>query len=159
MDLTPPGRRLARAAHLLKEAIERTRGLAPGPVHVNVPLREPLYPELTRSETAPSAARGQPTPPDRIDVLPSSPQLTPQAWDDLLAAWQLATRKLIVAGMHPPEPVLRQALRSLSQQPDVAVVADITANVFPEGTPLHHWDAILGTKDEADAALPCGRIW
>jgi 2-succinyl-5-enolpyruvyl-6-hydroxy-3-cyclohexene-1-carboxylate synthase len=28
----------------------------------------------------------------------------------------------------------------------VAVIADITANLFPDGTPLHHGDAVLGTK-------------
>jgi 2-succinyl-5-enolpyruvyl-6-hydroxy-3-cyclohexene-1-carboxylate synthase len=41
---------------------------------------------------------------------------------------------------------LRSALGSLSGRPDVAVIADITANLFPDGTPLHHGDAILGTR-------------
>ena len=143
VDLAHPDARW-HALRMLNEAIERARGPLPGPVHVNVPLREPLYPELARSETGQSRAEGG----SRIDVLPSSPQLSAQAWDNLLAAWQVATRKLIVAGMYPPDERLRQALHGLSQQPDVAVIADITANLFPDGTPLHHGDAILGTRQE-----------
>jgi 2-succinyl-5-enolpyruvyl-6-hydroxy-3-cyclohexene-1-carboxylate synthase len=182
LDLSHPDARW-HALRSLDEAIERARAPLPGPVHVNVPLREPLYPELARSETGQSSVselawsetgqssvselawsetgqssvselarsetgQGRAEGGRRTEVLPSKPQLTAQAWDELLAAWQVATRKLIVAGMHPPDDALRQALHSLSQQPDVAVIADITANLFPAGTSLHHGDAILGTRRE-----------
>lgn len=141
------------ALRVLNEAIDLASGPLPGPVHVNAPLREPLYPELARSETGQSqaAARsetGQSEAVDarRIDVMAVRPQLTEHAWDEILTSWQLATRKLIVAGMHAPHEALRRALAGLSNRPDVAVIADITANLFPNGTPLHHGDAILGTK-------------
>jgi 2-succinyl-5-enolpyruvyl-6-hydroxy-3-cyclohexene-1-carboxylate synthase len=138
---------------VLNEAIDLARGPLPGPVHINVPLREPLYPELARSETGQSVSmarsetgQSQGAGARRIDVLPARAQLTESAWDELLAAWRIATRKLIVAGMHAPHEELGSALRTLSGRPDVAVIADITANLFPDGTPLHHGDAILGTK-------------
>lgn len=146
---------LWHALRTISEAIERTTGLAPGPVHVNVPLREPLYPQEKRTDATNQAPdTGQQSSADRllgkrIDVLSAWPQLTPETWDNLLAAWNSAGTKLIVAGMQPPDPELRRALSQLSQQPEVAVVADITANIFPEGTPLHRWDAVLGTKNKA----------
>ena len=130
------------ALRMLNEAIDLASQPLPGPVHVNVPLREPLYPELARLETGQSKTVAT----RRIDVMPARGQLTEAAWDELLAGWQLATRKLILGGMHPADEALRSALRSLSARPDVAVIADITANLFPDGTPLHHGDAILGTK-------------
>ncbi len=141
------------ALRIMHEAIQRTSAPQPGPVHVNVPLREPLYPELAQPAAAPQwgAAPGDQSRErarQRIDQLPSKSQLTPHAWDVLLQTWRVATRKLIVAGMHPADATLRQALQRLSQRPDVAVIADITANLFPGGTPLHHGDAILGTKHE-----------
>jgi 2-succinyl-5-enolpyruvyl-6-hydroxy-3-cyclohexene-1-carboxylate synthase len=134
---------------VLNEAIDLARGPLPGPVHVNVPLREPLYPELARPEIGQSREGAGPSGDvlvRRIDVMPARPQLTERAWDDLLEGSRLATRKLIVAGMYTPADELRSALGSLSGRPDVAVIADITANLFPDGTPLHHGDAILGTK-------------
>lgn len=145
------------AQRVMQEAIERAVWPLPGPVHVNVPLREPLYPGLARSETGQSEREetGQSEgamPLSRSfsrTLLPARPQLSEPAWDALLAAWRLATRKLLVAGMVPRDDRLRQALGELSTRPDVAVIADVTANLFPEGTPLHHGDAILGTQDAA----------
>ena len=165
------------AQRVMQEAIERAVWPLPGPVHVNVPLREPLYPGLARSETGQSEreetgqsegglARSETGQSEREEtgqsegamplsrsfsrtLLPARPQLSEPAWDALLAAWRLATRKLIVVGMVPRDGRLRQALGELSTRPDVAVIADVTANLFPEGTPLHHGDAILGTQDAA----------
>ncbi|MFZ2359590.1 MAG: 2-succinyl-5-enolpyruvyl-6-hydroxy-3-cyclohexene-1-carboxylic-acid synthase [Anaerolineae bacterium] len=148
VDLSHPDARW-HALRIFNEAIELAQSPLPGPVHVNVPLREPLYPELARSETGQSRvdelARSE-TGQSGVNVLPSSPQLSAQAWDDLLPIWQVATRKLIVAGMAAPDERLRRALHDLSQRPDVAIIADISANLFPDGTPLHHGDAILGTR-------------
>ena len=76
------------ALRTISEAIERTTGLAPGPVHVNVPLREPLYPqERPRDATSQVPDTGLQASTDRlltkrIDVLPASPQLTPETWDE-----------------------------------------------------------------------------
>lgn len=141
-DLAHPDARW-HALRTVNEAIQHARAPIPGPVHVNIPLREPLYPAVRTTSAEPLAV------PARSIATPSSAaRLAPQAWEQLMAAWATATRKLIVAGMNRPDPALRASLRNLSQQPDVAVIADITANLFPDGTPLHHGDAILGTQQE-----------
>lgn len=139
------------ALRTIAEAIDRANGLPPGPVHVNVPLREPLYPPADAlAAPRPSAQAGAASQHGkRIDVLPAKPQLTEEAWNRLVTAWNAAGAKLIVAGMHRPDPALRTALAGLSRRPDVAVVADITANLFPDGAPLHRWDAVLGTANPA----------
>jgi 2-succinyl-5-enolpyruvyl-6-hydroxy-3-cyclohexene-1-carboxylate synthase len=142
------------ALRTISEAIERARGQAPGPVHINVPLREPLYPPPP-SPSIPGAASTDESAhpyPKRIDVLPTLPRLAPEAWDQVRAAWDSAGPKLIVVGMHRPDPQLCGALAQLGQRPDVAVVADITANLFPHGTPLCRWDAVLGTRSQSTLA-------
>lgn len=143
VDLIHPDARW-HALRIVSEAIAQARGPLPGPVHVNVPLREPLYPVDPGARMRPPSGAQ----PGQIAVLSATPRMKPQAWDDLLATWRQATRKLIVAGMAPPDDGLREALNSLSQRPDVAVIADITANLFPDGTPLRHGDAVLGTRQE-----------
>ncbi|MFN8487590.1 MAG: 2-succinyl-5-enolpyruvyl-6-hydroxy-3-cyclohexene-1-carboxylic-acid synthase [Caldilineaceae bacterium] len=124
------------------DAIHRCQGPTPGPVHVNVPLREPLYPSVE--------ALAAPLPAPRIiQALPTQSTLNETTWDELLTLWHAAKRKLIIGGMHPTNPTLRQVLQTLGQDPTVAVIADITANLYPQGTALVHSDMILGTRNAA----------
>jgi 2-succinyl-5-enolpyruvyl-6-hydroxy-3-cyclohexene-1-carboxylate synthase len=155
VDISHPDARWF-ALRTLSEAIERTQQPIPGPVHVNVPLREPLYAPLA-SGGAPMAAV------QRIDRLPALPWLAANAWEQLIEDWQRAHRKLVVVGLHPAHPRLAAAMTALSARPDVAVVAEITANLYPEGTPLHHADMALALGDQTalaelqpDLVVSCG---
>ncbi|MBK8045741.1 MAG: 2-succinyl-5-enolpyruvyl-6-hydroxy-3-cyclohexene-1-carboxylic-acid synthase [Anaerolineales bacterium] len=123
-------------ARITAEAIAIAQGLAPGPVHINVPLREPLY--------SPPALTPDFTHPVRISrTHPASLQLDAENWADLAATWNQAERKLIIAGMHAADPHLRAAITALAADPAVAVFSDITAN-------LH---GIPGVTSQADLAL------
>lgn len=136
-------------ARTVSTAIDLAQGWESGPVHINIPLREPLYPP-----PAP-VARGQATPHVAVTA-PAQPQLTPAAWDDLTARWQAAPRKLVIAGMRPRDPALKAALATLAQDPTVAIFADVTANLAgAPGIPVHA-SAILGAKDPVtlDALRP-----
>jgi 2-succinyl-5-enolpyruvyl-6-hydroxy-3-cyclohexene-1-carboxylate synthase len=130
---------------LMGEALDATAGLTPGPVHINVPLREPLYPppgyrhDFQRAARIPATAAAQPV-------------LAENAWPPLLTAWQKARRKLIVVGMTAPDASLHTALAQLQTDPSVAVFADITANCWPHTAPLMHADVALGTRDAATLA-------
>ncbi len=130
------------ALRSVSEAIERTQHPSPGPVHINVPLREPLY---QTADAAPAAE----LPLRPIARLAEQHGLAAKAWEHLLAGWRSAGRKLVVAGQHPVDPRLKTALAALSERPDVVVVADITANLYPDGTPLHHSDMILESPNGA----------
>ena len=130
------------ATRLACEAMEALQGLLPGPAHLNVPLREPLYPLPGYRHNFGRAAR-LPT------LLSSSPQLEPAEWQPLLAQWHTAQRKLVVLGMLPTDPELHRALRLLQRDPAVALFADITANCWPHVAPLVHVDMALGTRDPA----------
>ncbi|MCS6844206.1 MAG: 2-succinyl-5-enolpyruvyl-6-hydroxy-3-cyclohexene-1-carboxylic-acid synthase [Caldilineales bacterium] len=136
VDLSHPDARWF-ARRVLSEALARAMDPLPGPVHINVPLREPLYPR-TPSAVHPLGEAPRPT-----QRLAAQPTLTDAAWERLTADWQQAQRKLVVAGLHPPDPALKAALSALSRRPDVAVVADVAANLLPDATPLHHADLIL----------------
>ncbi|MCX6050014.1 MAG: 2-succinyl-5-enolpyruvyl-6-hydroxy-3-cyclohexene-1-carboxylic-acid synthase [Chloroflexi bacterium] len=126
------------ATRILAQAIDHCQAPTPGPVHINVPLREPLYTPVTE----------QPAPPI-IQTMAHHFQLTEPAWTELISLWQRARRKLIIGGMHAANPTLQASLRALSADPTVAVIGDITANLYPDGTQLYHSDMILGTRNAA----------
>ena len=133
-------------ARVVAQAIDIAQGPEPGPVHINIPLREPLYPPPAHQPAANQAL--QP-----IQVVPAHLTLDESGWAPLLAAWGAAKRKLIVAGMHPADETLRTALSQLAQDPTVAVFADITANLHGVPGVKPHADVIVGTRDAATLAV------
>ncbi len=142
-------------ARLLANAIDLAQGWEPGPVHLNVPLREPLYApagadgeagERQGAAGAQGAAKGRRL---SIRTLRTAPALEEEAWSELLDQWHGARRKLIVAGMHPFDETLRSAICRLSADPSVAVFSDVGANLHGLDCVPTHADAILGTRDGA----------
>ena len=137
------------AERVLAEAINRTTGNVPGPVHVNIPLREPLYGPVGHRPLIANS-------PKLIDRASVKLSLQSADWQRLAGQWRDAKRKLIVVGMYPPDARLHRVLRQHGSDPEVAVIGDITANLYPDGTQLIHSDAILGTDNRAilDALAP-----
>ena len=134
------------AQRIVAQAIGLTSVPVMGPVHVNVPLREPIYP----ASQPPATQSAQRT----IQTLPAAPRLASTVWEQLRAQWQTAERKLIIAGMHAPDKRLITTLQRLASDPSIAIIADVTANLFPQGTAIHHGDMIWGSQEsKTQAAL------
>ncbi|MBV7331467.1 2-succinyl-5-enolpyruvyl-6-hydroxy-3-cyclohexene-1-carboxylic-acid synthase [Chloroflexi bacterium TSY] len=125
---------------IVSEALYLVLGLTPGPVHINVPLREPLYVKEQETNSSISQAR-------TISVQKAELNLSEANGETVVATWRQAKRKLIVVGMYPPSHRLQEALRQLRQDPTVAIIGDMTSNLKPDVTPLHQADMILGTQD------------
>ncbi|MFN8446142.1 MAG: 2-succinyl-5-enolpyruvyl-6-hydroxy-3-cyclohexene-1-carboxylic-acid synthase [Caldilineaceae bacterium] len=128
-----------QALRMVTQAIGLATTPVMGPVHINVPLREPIYPATQLPAPQPAVRT--------IQTLPMAQRLAPAAWDELRTIWRQAERKLIIAGMHPPDSRLVATLQKLANDPTVAVIADVTANLFPGGTPIVHGDMIWGSQD------------
>jgi 2-succinyl-5-enolpyruvyl-6-hydroxy-3-cyclohexene-1-carboxylate synthase len=123
---------------IISEAINTSLCPVPGPVHINVPLREPLYPE-SEFEYQKNC---------KIISLTSAQNiLAEDIWKELLDIWNKSDKKLIVAGMHRPNASLSKYLGYLQQDKTVAVVFDVTSNI-QDSQKIHHSDMILGTDSE-----------
>ncbi len=122
------------------EAINLSQSVPYGPVHINVPLREPFYPKPDDRLLA-GAVRV-------IEQLPTSPQLPPDVWHRLLDEWQQAERKLIVVGQLPPNPALQTVLQQIGEDLGVPIVAEIISNQHRGGEVIiTQSDTLLDSTD------------
>ena len=130
----------------LNEAVNLSQLSPPGPVHINVPLREPFYP--TPDEAFPYE------PARVIEVLPAQPGLPPATWHRLLATWEQSERTLIAVGQLPRDPALLAILTKFSEELGVPVVGEITGNLPDNEVFITKTDTFLsGLTEQAGNAL------
>ena len=108
-------RRNEREVNLaLNSAIEQK-----GPVHINVPLYEPLY-ELTEDP----GNKPLEILPEVVERIYSSTQLAPYA-----ELWNSASRKMVIVGVAQPGAVEQRFLEELAADPSVIIFTETTSNI------------------------------
>ncbi|QQS51843.1 MAG: 2-succinyl-5-enolpyruvyl-6-hydroxy-3-cyclohexene-1-carboxylic-acid synthase [Bacteroidota bacterium] len=90
----------------------------PGPVHVNIPLREPLYEEISSIQ------------PQRNFQFDNNQQVQLSSY--LLQEWKAFSRILIVCGQMPSNDNLKSSLRRLAADKRIVVLAESIANIGGE---------------------------
>ena len=112
----------------------------PGPVHINVPLREPLVP------TGAGDAHSPPVP----ALLSSAPRASVEALDEIRRITS-SPRGAIVCGAQPLVPAVHEALASLARVRRLPVFADLLSGVrFGP----HVCDNILAHPDQVARSAP-----
>jgi len=105
--------------NFVSQAADISTGTPCGPVHINIPLQEPIYADLD----APADEIFAP-----IEIPPKNTKekvLVPAEW--------LNTRKILfLAGQHKPDVNLRRVLQSISKK--FPVLTDVLSNAHSEGT-------------------------
>ena len=108
------------AKRIASEAIDTTTFPTPGPVHINLPLREPLY---GRTQQAASLNKW----PQQLRTMP---QLAEKEFSQLTQTWNRTEKKLLIAGQMLPNKRLNEALNNLAGKAGLAVMTETTSNVF-----------------------------
>lgn len=112
-----------------------------GPVHINVPLREPLY--------------GQRAYPDEnirtVNFVDSALSLSPEVMSDLSTRFCACRKVMILAGCHLPDAKLKEALQHLAALDQVVVLSETPANVGGEYC-IGMIDRVLATVEEVEKA-------
>ncbi len=127
----------------MNEAITLSQLAPAGPVHVNVPLREPFYPTADESF--------QYGPVRVIDTLPAYPTLPAETWHALLTEWEETERRLIAVGQLPRNPALLDVLRKISDEYGIPVVGEIGGNIPQNDLFITHTDTFLTQLSEEKA--------
>lgn len=115
------------AHRLINEAFYKTISSACGPVHINIPLREPLY------ETLPEVSKNL-----RI-IHKEQPEVLLPHNSSFISDWENANSVMLVCGQLSPDRKIREVIRKLSADSRVVVVAEPVSNV-------HEWAVITNPE-------------
>jgi 2-succinyl-5-enolpyruvyl-6-hydroxy-3-cyclohexene-1-carboxylate synthase len=126
----------------INEAINLAHSLPQGPVHVNVPIREPFYPTVDEKFDYNKQVK-------IVERLDSQAILNTGTWHRLQAEWGSAERIVVAVGQMQPNLALMKTLQSLSENMGVVVLGDVIGNVPNNDQFVTSHDVFLGSQDAA----------
>ncbi|XOD67316.1 MAG: 2-succinyl-5-enolpyruvyl-6-hydroxy-3-cyclohexene-1-carboxylic-acid synthase [Flavobacteriales bacterium Tduv] len=103
---------------LINEALNEAL-LKQKPVHINVPLSEPLYDTINRLQTQPKI----------IDIPGTTPLIDKKTLENHKKIWNWSKKKMILVGQNNPSQRLKKALEDLTQDPSIIILTETLANV------------------------------
>ncbi|ACT92304.1 2-succinyl-5-enolpyruvyl-6-hydroxy-3-cyclohexene-1-carboxylic-acid synthase [Dyadobacter fermentans] len=130
---------------ITNEAINLASIAPNGPVHINVPIREPFYPVAQEELAASDEVRII----KRLENAITWPQ---QVLEELLDEWESAPRILIAGGQGRPDAALNAVLNRINEEWQIPVLGDCISNLSGAEMIRHH-DLFLG-KSETEKLRP-----
>lgn len=106
-------------SRIINEAVNLCQFPRRGPVHINIPLGEPLYGMQEKPAVAPRL----------ITRVETETRLSSQAIESLRSSWKSYSKKLIIVGSMPPDAALQQALQSLAKDESLVILTENTSNL------------------------------
>lgn len=134
------------AGRIANEAINLARQFPAGPVHINIPIREPFYPSESEVFNYPETPR-------EFTTVSSQTQLSEESLKHIKNRLNEVNRILIVPGQQKPNQQIQLLLDQLSKNLNVVIVTDTISNLQSESTVnLHdHW---LGSESLRQSLAP-----
>lgn len=126
---------------VVNESLHATVRQPRGPVHINVPIREPFYPK-TGEVLSPSASIR------KIDRVKTEGTLGLEDWNEIIEEWHAADRILIAVGQSNLDNSNWEGLLKLAAEMDIPVVADAISNVGKATNVIRYHDLFLSAIND-----------
>jgi 2-succinyl-5-enolpyruvyl-6-hydroxy-3-cyclohexene-1-carboxylate synthase len=124
----------ANAEQVVNEAMNNTVLPDFGPVHINLPFSEPLYGQVEHLDFDGKEIAG----------VHQTPILSARKIRELAHLWNSSSRKLLIAGMMKPDPLLGDLLNRITEDPSVVLLTETTSNL-PNGCSCPCIDRVVST--------------
>lgn len=108
-------------SRIVSEAVSEAVNGERGPVHINIPLEEPLYGQTD-----------SPTEYRSFKTMQNYSQVSAEDEKELLEIWQSSAKKMIICGLMNRDAHLNHILDELAARPDVAVLVENTSNLYSD---------------------------
>jgi 2-succinyl-5-enolpyruvyl-6-hydroxy-3-cyclohexene-1-carboxylate synthase len=122
---------------IINEAVNLASEFPCGPVHINVPLREPLYPKKNESITFSKTVR-------TIDKVNTKKFFTEDQALSLINDWKGYSKIIVLAGQDDYNDGLNKIAERFVRHQKVALVGDVISNFHSLSDTIRHADLFLG---------------
>lgn len=126
----------------INEALNASRYPVPGPVHINVPFREPLYGE----------EREEPRVPEAFMTVEHSTELSDRSLLELKRDWEGAERVMLIAGSGDPDEERDRKLELLIREKGLTVLSETLSNLDVPSALSHIDRTLMAIPDGEESA-------
>ncbi|UII23929.1 2-succinyl-5-enolpyruvyl-6-hydroxy-3-cyclohexene-1-carboxylic-acid synthase [Fulvivirga ligni] len=125
------------AYRIVSEAINLSKSFPHGPVHLNIPFREPFYPTADEEAVYEKDIKV-------IHNIASTPTLGDQVINDITNSWHQFNHILIVGGQGDKNIAINTSLTQIIKEKKIPVVGDIISNLHDVEDIIKRSDIFLG---------------